>query len=87
MKVGHTDSTGKRWVFDVPVNKPIQAGIFARFLRTVSNVGKKETSGSFHTTEYISDVVHLSREVEATVLEALRQRYPSTDEGNDIFLL
>ena len=90
MKVGHTDSKGGRWVFDVPVNKPLQAGVFARFLRNVSNVGKRETSGTLHTTEYINDVVSLSREVEATVLTALSARFPAKDTTNDkrdIFLL
>lgn len=90
MKIGHTDSTGKRWVFDVPVNKPLQAGVFARFLRNVSNVGKRETTGTLHTTEYISEILNLSREVEATVLAALSVRYPSKDgnpSGKDMFIL
>ena len=90
MKIGHTDSTGKRWVFDVPVNKPLQAGVFARFLRNVSNVGKRETTGTLHTTEYISEIRNLSREVEQTVLRALSERYPVTDTndgGNSMFML
>lgn len=91
MKVGHTDSTGGRWVFDVPVNKPLQAGMFARFLRHVSNIGKRETAGTLHTTEYINDIRRLSRDVEVTVLRALSVRFPSTDgtnaNGNDMFIL
>lgn len=77
-------------MFDVPVNKPLQAGVFARFLRNVSNVGKRETTGTLHTTEYIADIRRLSRDVEQTVLRALSERYPAkdtTDGGNDMFLL
>ena len=91
MKIGHTDSTGKRWVFDVPVNKPLQAGIFARFLRHLSNIGVRETSGTLHTTEYINDIRRLTRDVEVTVLRALSVRFPSADgknaNGKDMFIL
>jgi hypothetical protein len=89
MRIGHYDSAGKQWVFDVPVNKPLQAGMFARFLRTVRNVGAKETAGTLHTTEYIAEIKHLSREVEQTVLRALSERYPvqDTDGGKGMFML
>ena len=91
MKVGHTDSKGGRWVFDVPVNKPLQAGVFARFLRNLRNIGAKETAGTLHTSEYIADIKHLSRDVELTVLRALSERYPATDgnnaNGKDLFIL
>lgn len=90
MKVGHTDSKGGRWVFDVPVNKPLQAGVFARFLRNVRNIGARETAGTLHTSEYIADIKNLSRDVELTVLRALAERYPVTDGTNgakDMYIL
>ena len=89
MKVGHTDSKGGRWVFDVPVNKPLQAGVFARFLRNVRNIGAKETAGTLHTSEYIAGIKNLSRDVELTVLRALSERYPAngTHDGKDMFVL
>ena len=80
MRVGHTDSTGKRWVFNVPC-QPLQANMFARFLRHVRNLGKAETRGHLRPTDYVKDVERLSREVEQTVLAALSERYPDTD-GN-----
>ena len=90
MKVGHTDSKGGRWVFDVPVNKPLQAGVFARFLRNLRNIGAKETAGTLNTSEYIADIKNLSRDVELTVLRALSERYPVTDGTNgakDMYIL
>lgn len=89
MRVGFTDSKGGRWLFDVPVSKPIQAGMFARFLRDLRNIGKRETAGTLHTSEYIAEIAHLSRDVELTVLRALSERYPAPDapNGKDLFIL
>lgn len=87
MKVGHTDSTGERWTFNVPC-QPLQANILARFLRHVSNLGKAETRGHLRPTEYVRETERLSRDIEQTVLRALSDHYPvqETDNGKPFLL-
>jgi len=89
MRIGHYDSTGKQWTFNVPC-PPLQANMFARFLRHVRNLGKAELRGHLRPTEYVRETERLSREVEQTVLRALSERYPVTDTndgGNSMFML
>lgn len=82
MKVGHTDSTGKRWLFNVPC-QPLQANMFARFLRHVRNLGKAETRGHLKPTEYVRETERLSRDIEQAVLTALSERYPVQETNTD----
>lgn len=89
MRVGHTDSKGGRWVFDLPVKHALQANMFARFLRHVRNLGKAELRGHLRPTDYVQETEHLSRDIETAVLRALSERYPATDTngGKDMFIL
>lgn len=82
MKVGHTDSTGKRWLFNVPC-QPLQANMFAQFLRHVRNLGKAETRGHLKPTEYVRETERLSRDIEQAVLTALSERYPVQETNTD----
>ncbi len=90
MKVGHTDSKGGRWVFDLPVSHALQANMFARFLRHLRNLGKSELRGHLRPTDYVRETESLSREIEKAVLRALLDKYPATDgttDGKDMFIL
>lgn len=90
MRVGHEDSTGKRWVFNVPC-APLQANMFARFLRHVRNLGKAELRGHLRPTEYVRATEQLAHDIEQTVLTALSERYPVQEQeqetGERTFLL
>lgn len=88
MKVAHYDSAGNRWVFNVPC-QPLQANMFARFLRHVRNLGNAELRGHIRPTDYVRQTEQLSRDVEATVLRALSERYPvqEPDTGEKPFIL
>lgn len=76
MKVRHQDSVGKCWEFDVPL-KPLQANVFARFLRYVRDFPKKELEGHLRPEDFRREIEVFGRDVEKIVLSALSECYPN----------